>query len=116
MPLYAGHCSHVQPAAVCLLLQGDDFQDLYAAFRAATRVTEEDLESFAVGHAAMVPAAGAAMQRVASCKYAAQFFVMPAQQADQASPAKKSRGWHDPSSTQVHLLISWDVAVSCRWQ
>eukprot|EP00775_Hariotina_reticulata_P010771 gene10771-10927_t len=30
------------------LVQGDDFQDLYAAFRAATRVTEEDIKSFAV--------------------------------------------------------------------
>jgi hypothetical protein len=29
-------------------LQGDNFQELYAAFREATKVTEEDLDSFAV--------------------------------------------------------------------
>jgi hypothetical protein len=37
------HLCDVLPA-----LQGDNFQELYNAFREATKVTEEDLDSFAV--------------------------------------------------------------------
>lgn len=51
-----------------LPLQGDNFSELYAAFREATKVTEEDVDSFAVsGVAARWARAGSGRSREVCC-------------------------------------------------